>query len=346
MQYASQIIALTLFIASSNTAMAADSQESLTTQWGHPDLQGVWNFSTEVPFQRAEQFGEREFLTAEEIAEIQARLEAEAAAGEVVEADAELADRGAPSTDERFVYGYDHFWYEMAAITDTVRTSQIIYPSNGRLPAIVEGAPRGQSGFLEDAEGTRPVRTGSGGIGKDGPEDRGLPERCIVGMNALPPYRASRYNNNLQIIQNKDHVVIMSEMVHNARMIPLTDLPPLPEDIEQWTGDSRGYWDGDTLVVETRNFSFYTASLMSIGTGKEKLLTERFTRTNYETLDYQWTLEDPATFTDKITAVLPMAKVAGQLYEYACQEGNYGLLNILRGARAEERRAAAGQTEQ
>jgi len=332
--------AMALFITAMTSTQVAAVEETFKTEWGQPDLQGVWNFSTEIPLERPERFGDREFLTAEEISEIQAQLAAAAAAGEEVAPDADAANRGEPSTDERFVYGYDHFWYEMAPIADTVRTSQIIYPKNGRLPEILPGAPRGLSGFLEDASGQRPVRTGSGGIGKDGPEDRGLPERCIIGMNALPPYRASRYNNNLQIVQNRDHVVIMSEMIHNARIVPLTELPPLPEDIEQWTGDSRGYWDGETLVVETRNFSFYTASLGAIGTGEKKILTERFTRRDYDSLDYEWTLSDPPTFTDKITAVLPMAKVAGQLYEYACQEGNYGLLNILRGARAEEMRAA------
>ena len=322
-------------------AQAADENTAPKTEWGHPDLQGVWNFSSEVPFQRPAQYGEREFLAEEEIDDIKAKLAAEAEQGTSVEANADVANRGAPSTDERFVYGYDHFWYEMASIADTVRTSQIIYPKNGQLPDLVEDTQVGVSGFLADAEGVRPVRTGSGGIGKDGPEDRGLPERCIIGMNALPPYRPSRYNNNLQIVQNSDHVVILSEMIHNARMIPLDDRLILPEHIEQWTGDSRGYWDGDTLVVETRNFSFYTASLQGYGTGRGKVLTERFTRTGYDSLDYQWTLDDPATLTDKVAAILPMAKVAGQLYEYACQEGNYGLLNILRGAREEERRTAA-----
>lgn len=322
-------------------SLADDDKEVFETEWGHPDLQGVWNFSTNIPFQRPEQFGEREFLTAEEIADIQARLAAEAEAGDQVAPDTQMAERGAPSTDERFVYGYDHFWYEMAPIADTVRTSQIVYPENGRLPPLVPAAPRGQSGFLQDAEGQRPVRTGSGGIGKDGPEDRGLPERCILGLNGLPPYRPSRYNNNLQIFQNRDHVVIMSEMLHNARIVPLSDAPPLPDHIQQWTGDSRGYWDGDTLVVESRNFSFYTASVANMGTGAHKTLTERFTRTGYDSIEYRWTLDDPATFTDKVSAVLPMAKVAGQLYEYACQEGNYGLLNILRGARAEEARSSS-----
>ncbi|MEX0965305.1 MAG: hypothetical protein WDZ52_14840 [Pseudohongiellaceae bacterium] len=340
MQRAFKIAAIAISIGVIASVQAADGPPVFQTQWGFPDLQGVWNFSTEIPMERPESFGDREFLTVDEIRQIQARLAAEAAAGEEVVADEEMANRGEPSTDERFVFGYDHFWYEMASIADTARTSQIIYPKNGRLPDLVPGAPRGQSGFLEDASGERPVRTGSGGIGKDGPEDRGLPERCIVGLNGLPPYRASRYNNNLQIFQNKDHVVIMSEMLHNARMVPLIERPLLPENIEQWTGDSRGYWDDETLVVETRNFSFYTASLASLGTGKDKILTERFTRKDYDTLEYEWTLDDPSTFTDKITALLPMAKVAGQLYEYACQEGNYGLLNILRGARVEEKRAA------
>ena len=336
------ILSFSILQLSSITAVyAADDDEVYRTEWGHPDLQGVWNFSTEIPFERPEQFGDREFLTAEEIRAIQQRLADEEAAGAVVEADPEFANRGAPDTSERFVFGYDHFWYEMASIADTVRTSQIVYPLNGRMPEILPDAPRGSSGFLQDAAGTRPVRTGSGGIGKDGPEDRGLPERCIVGLNEMPPYRPSRYNNNLQIVQNRDHVVIISEMIHNARVVPLDGRPPLPDDMELWTGDSRGYWDGDTLVIETRNFSFLTSSLRNAGTGKEKFLTERITRTDYDSLEYEWTLEDPATFTDSITAVLPMAKVAGQLYEYACQEGNYGLLNILRGAREEEKRMAA-----
>ncbi len=336
MNHLSQFGCLVIISATMPLAIAAD--ESLRTEWGHPDLQGVWNFSTEIPFERPVQFGSREFLSADEIREIQQRLAADAAAGAVVEADAEFANRGAPDTSERFVYGYDHFWYEMASIADTVRTSQIIYPLDGRMPDVLPDAPSGSSGFLEDAYGTRPVRTGSGGIGKDGPEDRGLPERCIVGLNEMPPYRPSRYNNNLQIVQNRDHVVIISEMIHNARIVPLDGRPPLPEDMELWTGDSRGYWDGDTLVIETRNFSFLTSSLRNAGTGKDKFLTERITRTDYDSLDYEWTLEDAATFTDRVTAILPMAKVAGQLYEYACQEGNYGLLNILRGAREAERR--------
>ena len=134
----------------------------------------------------------------------------------------------------------------------------------------------------------------------------------------------------------------MTEMVHDARIVPLDGRPHLDEEIELWSGDSRGYWEGDTLVVETRNFSPYTQSFSPYGTGAEKSLTERFTRTGPYTVEYEFTLEDPATFKDKIVAMIPMAKVDGLMYEYACHEGNYGMVNILRGQRMEEQRAAEG----
>lgn len=321
---------------------AADAPVDLKTEWGQPDLQGVWNFSTDIPLQRPQRYGEREFLTAEEIAEIQARQAELAAQGAENEPDPDAAARGAPDTDERFTFGYDMFWYEMASIGDTVRTSQIVYPKDGRMPPLQEGAPVQNGGLGDDIPGERPVRYGVGGISKDGPEDRGLSERCIVGFNAGPPFSPSRYNNNVQIVQNRDHVVILSEMIHDARVVPLDGRPFADEDVRFWTGDSRGYWDGDTLVVVTRNFNDLTTSFGSFGTALDKVLTERFTRLDYSTLNYEWTLEDPTTFTDRITAILPMAKVAGQLYEYACHEGNYGMVNVLRGERMKELREAGG----
>ena len=139
---------------------------------------------------------------------------------------------------------------------------------------------------------------------------------------------------------NKDHAVILTEMIHNARIVPLDGRPPLTDDIRQWSGDARGYYDGDTLVVVSTNFNDLTQSFSAFGTAKDKVLTERFTRVDEVTVNYEWTLEDPATYTDKFTAIVPMTKVAGQLYEYACHEGNYGMVNILRGQRAEERRAS------
>jgi hypothetical protein len=174
------------------------------------------------------------------------------------------------------------------------------------------------------------------------PEDRGLSERCIVGFNAGPPFIPSLYNNNVQIFQNRDTAVILTEMIHDARIVPLADSAEehtrLHSDLRLWSGDSRGYWDNDTLVVVTRNFSDLTFSFSAQGTAFDKTLTEHFTRTAADTVEYAFTVDDPTTFTDKVSAVVPMTKVAGQLYEYACHEGNYGMVNILRGARAQERR--------
>ena len=188
-------------------------------------------------------------------------------------------------------------------------------------------------GLGDDVPGQRPVRFVVGGISKDGPEDRGLSERCIVGFNSGPPFMPSLYNNNVQIVQNKDSAVIVTEMIHDARVVLIGERPPLDEDIGLWSGDSRGYYDGDTLVVETRNFNGMTQSFSGFGDSADKLLTEKFTRIDPYTVDYEWTIDDPSTFTDKITVIVPMTKVAGQLYEYACHEGNYGMANIIRGAR-------------
>lgn len=303
------------------------------TQWGQPDLQGVWNFSSNVPMQRPERFGEREFMTEEEVAEMRARIAERDANSDQAVAQSE----GSPG-------GYNDFWVESAGITDYVRTSHIVYPANGRLPRTVEGTPIQYGGLGDDVPGQRPVRYTVGGISKTGPEDRGLSERCIVGFNSGPPFTPSLYNNNVQIFQSRDTAVILTEMIHDARIVPIYEspevLPQLSDQIEQWTGDSRGYYEDDSLVVVTRNFSDKVQSFSVFGTGEDKVLTERFTRIDDVTVNYQWTIEDPSTFTDRITAIVPMTKVAGQLYEYACHEGNYGMVNILRGERAAEQRAS------
>ncbi len=271
-------------------------------------------------------------MTDDEIAAMRARL---------AEADA-ASDQAVPSADPNSPGGYNDFWVESAGITDRIRTSHLVYPADGRLPDRVAGSAVQFGGLGPDVPGQRPVRYTVGGIAKNGPEDRGLSERCIVGFNDGPPFMPSLYNNNVQIFQNRDHAVILTEMIHNARIVPLDNRPPLPEEVGQWSGDGRGYWDGDSLVVVSRNFNGLTQSFSAFGTSDEKVLTERFTRVDAVTVDYEWTLEDPATFTDRITAIVPMTKVRGQLYEYACHEGNYGMVNILRGQRMEEIRAAQG----
>jgi len=295
------------------------------TEYGQPDLQGVWNFASHTPVQRNEQYGNRQYFTAEE--------------------DEENRDRSVSSFEARAeshfdgVGGYNSFWYERAAIGYDLRTSLITYPENGRIPEIAEGAFMQRGGVSEDYPSQRPVRfMGAGGIAKDGPEDRGLSERCIAGFNAGPPFMPSAYNNNIQIFQHKDHVVIMTEMVHDARMVPLDANHQLHDDIRLWSGDSRGYWDGDTLVIETNNFSDMVQSFLAspYGNAHEKSLTERFTRVSESTVEYEFTINDPGTFTDRITAMVPMTKVDGLLYEYSCHEGNYGMTNLLRGERRQE----------
>ena len=313
-----------ILIVLNSLVYAENNYTAPRTHWDQPDLQGVWNFASNVPMSRPRQFGEREYMTQEEADAIAANMEA-----------------SFEQLNEYDVGGYNTFWVENAGRGDNLRTSLITYPSNGQLPKRVEGIniqnpPFG--GLGPDFRGERPVRTPVGGIGKNGPEDRGISERCIVGFNSGPPFVPSLYNNNVQIVQNKDTVVVVTEMIHDARIIPLTKSNHVEEETRLWTGDSRGYWDGDTLVVETKNFNDLTQSFSVFGSATGKFLTERFTRVNEYTVDYEFTIEDPDTFTDRITARVPMSKVDGLMYEYACHEGNYGMVNILRGERMAEMR--------
>ncbi len=322
-----KVITLGLLVLAPALALAGQTPDykAPRTEEGRPDLQGVWNFSSNVSMQRARRFGTREFMTEEEVAQLRARLAAADAASD----QAVPQRQGGPG-------GYNDFWVESAGLTEYIRTSHLVYPTDGRFPDTVDGVDRIAGGLGDDVRGERPVRFVVGGIAKDGPEDRGLSERCIVGFNAGPPFVPSLYNNNVQILQNEHHAVIITEMIHDTRIVPLGDRPPLDEAISLWSGDRRGYWDGDTLVVESRNFNGLTKSFGAFGTSEDKLLTERFTRIGPYTVNYEWTIDDPSTFTDKFTAIVPMTKVDGELHEYACHEGNYGMENILRGARMQE----------
>ena len=306
-------------------AVQAQDYEVPETQWGQPDLQGVWNFSSTIPLERPAFFADKAYLTEQDLATIKARTE-----------------QGLQAINNIGVGGYNTFWTEMGGTGDN-RTSLIMYPENGRMPDTVEGVAIQVGGLGPDEPGTRPTRMVVGGIAKDGPEDRGISERCIVGFNSGPPFTPNLYNNNVQIVQAKDTVVIMTEMIHDARIVSLTAKPALSGDVRLWTGDSRGYWDGETLVVETRNFNNLTQSFGVYGSAEDKLLTERFTRSDEFTVEYEFTVEDPSTFKDKVVAMVPMSKVDGLMYEYACHEGNYGLLNTLRGERISEQREAEGK---
>ena len=313
------------FIALASPILFAQSDYQVPrTEYDQPNLQGVWNFASHTPVQRNESLGDREYFTTEE------NEENRELSVSTFEARAESHFDG--------VGGYNSFWYERAAIGYDLRTSLITYPENGRIPPAVEGAFMQRGGVSEDFPSERPVRFVVGGIDKDGPEDRGLSERCIVGFNSGPPFMPSSYNNNVQLIQHQDHVVILTEMIHDARVVPLDRNHNLTDDIRLWSGDSRGYWDGDTLVVETKNFNGLTQSFISspYGDSYNKSLVERFTRVSADTVEYEFTIDDPSTFSDKITAMVPMTRVDGLLYEYSCHEGNYGMANMIRGERRQE----------
>jgi len=317
------------------TAKAGADYDTPKNAWGDPDLSGVWNFASNTPMQRPEKWGDQEFLTSEQLQEEITRQRASARAADERAAKAVDLDADLPTGPQ--VLGYNDFWFETQGLGANVRTSHIVYPINGRIPLAVEGAKVQRGNQITDTPNeNRPVRFVVGGISKDGPEDRGLSERCIVGFNSGPPFVPSLYNNNVQLFQNEDNVVILTEMIHDARIVPIGQRKALADDIRLWSGDSRGYWDGDTLVVETKNFNGYRQTFSSTGSNYDMVLTEKFTRVSYDQVLYEFTIEDPATFTDKISAVVPMTKTSGQLYEYACHEGNYGMLNTLRGARVAE----------
>ncbi len=303
---------------------------------GRPDLQGVWDFRTLTPLQRPEDQGDNVVLSAEEVAEIEAR-----AAQAAIDADRPTEVRTEPLPAGAPVGGYNNFWFDRGAgVVDDNRTSLIVSPDTGRVPALQPGLDMVALSLGEDIPGSRPVRVRAAGIGADSWEDRGLAERCLLGFNSGPPVVPAGYNQNLQIFQTPDHVVILHEMVHDARIVPLDGRPHLPEQVRQWMGDSRGYWDGDTLVVHSKNYTDKTSSFSpsvttAAGNGTTLNLTERFTRVAEDTLLYEFTVEDPTTFTAPITAQVPM-KQGEPMFEYACHEGNYGLPNILAGARQAE----------
>jgi hypothetical protein len=329
------LAALPMVMLSAQAADAPHKKKYVTpkTEFGHPDLRGVWNFSSDTPLERPAQFKDREFVSRQE-------LEAQRA---TIRARAEASDNSTGGNGG--VGGYNQFWVDSMAQDDNMRTSLVIDPPDGRLPPRQPGVKAENGGLGPDTGGQRPVRFRVGGVRKDGPEDRGLSERCLMGFNSGPPFMPSMYNNNVQIVQTKTHAVIMTEMIHDARIVPLDNRPSLDPAITQWSGDSRGRWEGDTLVVETRNFSDKIQSFRGMGTGKTLQLTERFTRVGPDRVDYQFTLNDPTIYTRPFTVLVPMVRSDGDMFEYACHEGNYGMVNILSGARVEEKEAEAAKAK-
>jgi hypothetical protein len=289
---------------------------------GKPDLQGTFTFATITPLQRPAEMAGKAVLTPEEAAKF------EKSENDRLNRDLYTPEKGAPSAgyppqSQGGVLSYNDFWYERGdQLTKDKRTSLIIDPPDGRIP------------FSADARARTAARAARGEA-FDNPEDLSLVDQCILGFNAGPPMVSGTYNNNLQIVQSPGYVVIFNEMVHNARIVPTDGRPH--GTAPMWTGDSRGHWEGDTLVVETINFKRET-SLQ--GSTAQTKVVERFTRVDPKTIDYQFTVTDPTSYTRPWTASMPLRAINELLYEYACHEGNFGMLDVLRGARYREKEEA------
>ena len=299
-------------------AGAQTAEDTPRLPWGAPDLQGVWDFRSLTPMQRPEELADREVFTAEQAADF---------------AEETIRRRSRDNDTSDRVVPYNDFWFDEGTSVTTDRTSLIVDPPDGRIPALTEEAQARQAALAEARSEVSAHEPTPGGFVEDlGPG--GLQVRCILGFNSGPPMAPSAYNNNVQVFQTEDTVVLFAEMNHNARVVPLDGRDRLDDGIRLWTGDARGRWEGDTLVVETTNFLRET-NFQRGATTRNLTLTERFTRVDPDTLRYDVTIDDPTVWTQPWTYSVPMRKNPEPVYEYACHEGNYGLENILAGAVAE-----------
>jgi hypothetical protein len=330
-------VLLILSVAVTAGAQTRKAGDLPRTPWGDPDLQGVWDYWTFTPLERPKEYANKPVLTDAEHAELLKRLSGQAAA-----TDARKPAKGDPG-------GYSQeAWTDRARGTALRQTSLIVDPLDGRIPPLTPEAQ--QKAAAHKAAGGHPVRMRTDGIGDDDPEDRGLAERCLLGFSTGPPFQPGGYNNNVQIVQTPGYVMLLLEMNHDARIIPMDGRPHLPPHMRTWLGDSRGRWEGSTLVIESTNFSPKIASFsarigasgIEYGSAENLRLVERLTRVDARTLEYEFTVNDPSTFTRPFTGRFPMQLTDGRIYEYACHEGNYGLQNILRGGRVQD--AEEGQS--
>jgi len=277
---------------------------------GRADLQGLWDFAQLTPLELPSEFGDKQAISEEEAEEFaQKRIET---------THKDKRDGGAAADVER---AYNDFWWDFGTRI-AKQPSLVVDPPDGRIPALTKEA--------QDRVAQRQKRY-------DNVEERPLAERCILGFNSGPPMVPSAYNNNVQIVQTRNHVVIVNEMIHSARIVDLSGRSHPPASMRFLTGDSVGRWEGDTLVVDTTNFS-QDGGFRGATTNLH--LVERFTRVDTDTLRYEFTVDDPATWTKKWSASIPMTRSDELMFEYACHEGNYGLVGVLKGARYQDREAA------
>jgi hypothetical protein len=292
-------------------AAAQKNYKAPKTPWGEPDLQGIWSYATTTPLSKPDSVApDKKTLTEDEI---------EALAEQTAAQQDQAPRAGDPGT-------YNNFWWDRGASIG--RTSLIIDPPNGKLPPLTpEGQRRRAARIAQERE--HPA---------DSYLDRSPTDRCIM-YHGVPPL-SSGYNNTYEIFQAPGLVAILDENIHHVRMIPLDGRPHIPDAVRQWNGDSRGHWEGDTLVVETKNFNDKTR--LRYGGSENTVAVERFKRVSPDLIDYQYTITDPVIYTQSFTVSLPMPRRDDKLYEYACHEGNHALAGILAGARADEKRAKQG----
>lgn len=310
-------------------AVAAPGQVATKTRtWalqhtpdGQPDLEGYWSNVTITPLERPAELAGKEFFTEQELAEREKKAEtprtAEQIAGTIAHYD--FAQYGLDITQTKHALN--------------LRTSLIVDPPDGKVPPLTAEAKKRAAERAEARKKIGPY---------DGPESRGLGERCIVMAHEGPPMLPPAYNANLQIQQGPGYVTILQEEIHDLRIIPLDGHPHLGPNIRQYLGDSRGRWEGNTLIVDTTNFTDETNFR---GSGRNLHVIERFTRIDADTILYKFTVEDPDTWTRSWTAELPMTKIKGPIYEFACHEGNFDMVNNLSSARAQEKAAAEKASE-
>jgi hypothetical protein len=317
------------FALGAAASAAAQTSKVPKTAWGKPDLTGLWDFRTITPLERPANMADKEFLTPAEAAKLEQ---------ETIERNAEIDSRPAERTSaggnvDRRQDGtpgfYNNFWLDGGTKpVGSLRTSLVVDPTNGKLPPMTPAAQKRaeeRRAYLKE----HPA---------DGPEDRSSSDRCIVGFNAGPPLSPGGYNQNMQVVQTKDSVILVTEMVHSARVVYLDGRPPLNDKIRNWSGDARGHWEGDTLVVETTNFR---PDRGWRGTSGNMKLIERLTRVDANTLEYKYTVIDPDTWTAPWTAAIPLRLADQPSYEYACHEGNHSMQGILSGQRTEDKDVAA-----
>jgi hypothetical protein len=296
---------------------------------GHSDLQGTWNYSTLTPMERPRELAGKAFFTEQEAADYEKRSQQ----NRNVDNNRETTPtsrgvvNGSVETED-LASAYNEFWWDRGSkIVSTRRTSIVIDPADGKIPSLT---PQAQNRMAVLNQANERLA--------EGPEDRPLSERCIVRPNSGPPMTPTGYNNNFQLIQAPGYVVIFNEQIHDARIVPMDARPHLPQSVRQWMGDSRGHWEGDTLVIDTTNF---TDKANFRGSGENLHLVERFTRTDANTLLYEFIVNDPQSFKRSWTGQIPMKRTQEPMYEYACHEGNYSMFTTLTGARALEKSEAA-----